>query len=732
MPRLSLWTEAGEFSLDVRRFEVREALSSPFVARIQAVSPDPDIPFEALAGHKATFSIESGTTHGPAAGARAYRGYCRSIEQTRSEPAGLSTYELEIVSFLGLLALRRDHRMFQKMSLPDIVRAVLAPYRIDALWQIDPGAHPPVEMRVEHGETDLSFVLRLLEEAQITFFHLGEPDGPTLLFTDAPGASEPSFPPLPFADSPNRAGERPYVTNVSLGRVSEDERGFAWPLVRGPKPVFEARLTYETSVIEAAPGAVIAIWDHPEGAVTAAKWLVADLSISGTVHGEWVFRGRGARADVPYRPSRITPKPRAHGLQSAVVVGPKGEEIFTDGEGRVRVQFRWDRQGNFDERSSPWLRVSHPAAGAGFGTMALPRVGQEVLVGFFEGDPDRPVIFGAAWNGTSAPVLPLPARSPATGYHTRTTPEAGGFNQLVLDDAAAREQIFVRAQLDMETSVGRNETATVGQNRTKLVLGEETETTGRGRYRETLVRRAKLFERDSAIRVEGARESRVLLDQETAAAQAITHIEKEEHILIRKEQRISIDGKLSLTVDGDSQTAVIGRAALSCDSDIEIKSTAEVIFEGLKNVTFACGSSYIVIDSLGVTISGPIVKINSGGQAGEGQGCSPDAPDAPSELPEYDPPMPHDAAAPEGEEAGPLAPAAPPPPPEVGPGLTWIEIRLVDASGEPVRGEKYRVTAPNGKVFEGHTDSDGRAKVEGIVAGMCEVTFPDLDARDIQ
>src|SRR5205085_3733369 len=143
------------------------------------------------------------------------------------------------------------------------------------------------------------------------------------------------------------------------------------------------------------------IADHPSRELARARRLLAVAqTIEGSRDGDWVVRGQAMFADDPYRPALVTPKPRIAGLQSALVVGPPGEEIHTDEFGRVRVQFHWDREGKWDDGSSCWMRVSQGWAGHGFGMIVIPRIGHEVLVGFFEGDPDNPVIVGRVYNNT--------------------------------------------------------------------------------------------------------------------------------------------------------------------------------------------------------------------------------------------------------------------------------------------------------------------------------------------
>jgi type VI secretion system secreted protein VgrG len=177
-----------------------------------------------------------------------------------------------------------------------------------------------------------------------------------------------------------------------------------------------------------------------------------------------------------FRPRRATPKPFVQGPQTAVVVGPAGEEIYTDELGRVKVQFHWDRYGQKDEQSSCWTRVSHPWAGKGWGAIHIPRIGQEVVVDFLEGDPDQPIITGRVYNAEQTPPYDLPAHKTRSGVKSRSS--LGGspdhFNEIRFEDEKGNEQLFIHAERNHDIEVEANETHSVGGDRTKTVGNNET------------------------------------------------------------------------------------------------------------------------------------------------------------------------------------------------------------------------------------------------------------------
>ena len=209
-------------------------------------------------------------------------------------------------------------------------------------------------------------------------------------------------------------------------------------------------------------------------------------------HGAATIGGNAAAREPTYRnhfrlhsflhafpPARVTPVPFVQGCQTAVVVGPSGEEIYTDKYGRVKVQFYWDREGKKNENSSCWIRVSHPWAGQGWGAVSMPRIGQEVIVDFLEGDPDQPIIIGRVYNAEQMPPTGLPKAGMVSGIKSNSTPGGGGYNEMSMDDTKGKEKVTIHAQYDMDTTVEHDDTQTV-------VSGDRTITVKAGKHTETI------------------------------------------------------------------------------------------------------------------------------------------------------------------------------------------------------------------------------------------------------
>lgn len=277
-----------------------------------------------------------------------------------------------------------------------------------------------------------------------------------------------------------------------------------------------------------------------------------------------------------FRPPLKTKKPVMHGSQTAFVVGPSGEEIFTDKYGRVKIQFHWDRTRKFDPDSSCWVRVAREIAGNKWGSMHIPRIGQEVIVDFIEGDPDQPIITGSVYNPETMPHYELPKYKTLTYFKTRTTPDDGkGFNELRFEDKAGKEQVFMRSQLRMDVRVRGSYYKTVGGNRQEII---------------------------------GVRS-----DNKPGGNLAIT-VGGNYDLHVKADQFIGIDGKLNEGIKGNVLEVYDSAQQTFVKSKVEINAK-EITLEGSQKVTLKVGSSCVIVDMMGITIQGPMVKINSGGAA---------------------------------------------------------------------------------------------------------------------
>ena len=675
MSLLNLTLPSG---LETKVVQVRatESVSAPFSVVVTALSLDPSLPLSTIVGQPASLEIVAGTAFTQGLGARSWSGVVLRAAQVKSVGLGEgelahSTYRVEIVPRLCLLAQRKNHKIFQHRSLPDIVDDLLAPWKITPTWRIDRARYPKLEFKVQYGESDLHFLTRLLEEAGIAHVFEGDPgSGSRLVLSDRLEASAGrAGSPIPYVDNPGEAAEMEFVTNVAWGREvrpgaralrDHDPRKPALALFgESPKtPGFESRLeqyeydpgaflvegqagggtpvaddkgvarhdpsygaalatrdllamrsgarsvTLETNAFDLGPGSVFSIDGHPHaGLPSSARLLVTGTVLSADLQGEWRLGVRAVPADIPYRPARVTSKPIAHGFQPARVVGPAGQEIHTDEFGRVRVQFPWDRIGESDDGSSCWMRVHQGWGGLGYGMILLPRVGQEVLVTFLEGDPDQPVVAGRVYNAVEQVPHKLPAHRTRSTWKSDSTPGGGGFNEIMFEDLAGQELVWQQAEKDRVRLVKNDEVLTIGHDRQILVKN------------------------DLEDRTEGFRRSHVGKDADLVVKQAVRdRVEGGVHTHVEGSEKTRIDGKLSVTVLDDRNEKVGGRFALRSGSQTHIVSGENLVGEGKDDVTIRGPGGFLRIDGSGVTIVGAQVLVNVSGSPGAGLGAHPEDP----------------------------------------------------------------------------------------------------------
>jgi len=416
----------------------------------------------------------------------------------------------------------------------------------------------------------------------------------------------------------------------------------------------------------------------------------------------------GRAGAVPFRPERVTPKPIVYGAQTATVVGPSGEEIYTDEYGRVKVQFFWDRDGQADGTDSCWLPVAQTWAGNRWGSIFIPRIGMEVIVHFLEGDPDNPIVDGCVYHPMNMPPYALPEHKTKSGIKTDSTMGGGGFNELRFEDKKGGEQVFIHGQKDLDIRIKNDRREWIGNDRSLIVTRDKKDKIERDEHR--------IIDRDR-----------------------IQKIKRDRHEKVEGKMTTEVNGSLSLKVDGDVAEKFGADHAEDTSGAIYLKAGMTVVIEAGASLTLKAGGSFIDIGPAGVTIVGsPLVNINSGGAAGSGSPGSIVPPLDPLEAAIADNAEPGSAAPtyknqiaamPKIEYETINAPTHKPTETEKEE-KSWIEIELVDEDGIPVPGEKYIVKLPDGTtVASGTLDEKGFARVDGIDPGSCKVTFPNFDGE---
>ena len=511
-------------------------------------------------------------------------------------------------------------------------------------------------------------------------------------------------------------------------------------------------VSFGTNTVDLWPGIVFSIDNHPHPELPVGQGLlITQFFIEGTPGDQWHMSGSAVLTNVPYRPAWKTPKPQIHSVQSATVVGPSGQEIHTDEFGRVRVQFPWDREGKKDDSSSPWIRVSEGWAGTGFGGLTLPRVGQEVLVGFLGGDPEQPIVVGRLFNMTNPVLHKLPENKTRSDWKSDSSPGSAGWNEILFEDLVGSELVYQQAQKNQRRLVKHDETITVvndrekgvAANETDTTVGNRTEATAKDRIEEVSGSRTTAAIKVLAKHVEGDEIERTLGSQ-------IAWVGKDRHIVIKKTKREIVELDLHLRVQGSRSESVgshslstsgqqekVGKNhALEAGLELHEKAGTVLMAEGAADVTLKGPGGFIRIDAGGVTISGTLVLINEGGSPGSAPDAQPAVPEKPKEgkvdVPPPVAPPPLKPILPPKPPPPVAPPPPPPPPPPPVKGKTWVKIKIVDPDKKPVPDVPYKMKVPDGSPRQGKVDKDGEANVEGIDPGQCELTLPDLDGGDWQ
>lgn len=585
---IAIDTPLGKDVLLLAGFRGTEGLSRLFSFELNILSENHNVSFEDIIGKNVTISVVLADED-----KRYFNGLISRFSQGRGGGEAdvgprFSYYRATMVPWPWLLTRTADSRIFQKLSVTDIVEKI---FKEKGFSDFKVKLHNSYEKRdycVQYRETDFNFVSRLLEEEGIHYFFEHEDGKHTLVLADAPQENNPC-PKQKTARYQLSAGgwlEEDVITGLEKmqeirpGKYSLSDFNFEIPntglevnvpgkqkLGPGEREIYDypglytkkaegdrlakIRMEEEEAQITKIDGSSNCRAFTSGYRFTLSDFYRSDMNnkdyvltaIEHEANQDWEEEAELSYAnhftcipfDVPFRPPRLTPRPVVEGTQTAIVVGPAGEEIYTDKHGRVKVQFHWDREGKKDENSSCWIRVSQVSAGAGWGAIDIPRIGHEVIVNFLEGDPDRPIITGRVYHGMNQPPTNLPNAGMVSGMKSNSTPGGGGFNEMTMDDTKGKEKITIHAQYDMSSTIEHDLTTTV-------VSGNDTK-----------------------------------------AVQAGT-------------QSVTVKGNTSLTVQaGDRIVNVTGNYKLDATSEVNIQAPAKI--------TLTCGGSSITMEPGKITIS---------------------------------------------------------------------------------------------------------------------------------
>lgn len=507
--RTQISTPFGGDKLLVRSYRGEESISGLFHYDLELYSEDPALDMSQIVGNAATLKIQQ--SNGQFRYVNGIVG--RFIQAGRDKR--FTTYLAELHPWLWLLGMSSNCRIFQNKSALDIVKQVFSDLSFTDFQDKTTSTPAVREYCVQYRETALEFVSRLLEEEGISYYFTHDESKHTLVLVDdtnswgsCNGLSSARYAGGGITyEADDAVTECSVEQTVTVGVFKADDFNFTIPATEllatttggeSKRTVYDYPGLYatqsdgETTATRRlaslrAGGKILAGSSLCRAFYAGAQFTLANHYRDDT-NGSYVIRSvtlRGDQteysnsfeafpADTDFRPARVTPRPVIAGTQTATVVGKAGEEIWTDQYGRVVVQFHWDQDGQNDEKSSCWIRVAQGWAGSLWGSIFIPRVGQEVVVSFLEGNPDRPLITGAVFNAQQQVPYALPDEQTKSTVKTNSSKGGAGFNELRFEDKAGSEEVFLQAQKDMNVSILNNSSITVAGTRTLNVTGNET------------------------------------------------------------------------------------------------------------------------------------------------------------------------------------------------------------------------------------------------------------------
>ena len=609
-PRFTLTVDGDQNDLKVLEFTGKEAISQPYRFDLELVSDRPDIKLENLLHRQAFLSLDA---QGSGIHGQIYR-----VGQGDSGKR-LTRYQVSLVPNLAYLSHRINQRIFQHKSVPAIIEAVLKSHGIlmGAGFHFQLGSdYPEREYCVQYAESDLAFIQRLCAEIGIHYHFEHSPEGHLLVFGD----DQTVFPrlpePIPYLPDTGMAAQAPVIkrfnvrletrtTAVTLrdydftkprldlesrvdsqqlpaleayhfpGQFSDRDHGkdlAQRTLERHNADYRQAAGRGDESAL--VSGHFLRLADHPRQAWNDL-WLITEIEHHGrqpqvleeSAPGDNPddFQGYcntflATPWDVPFRAPLGPEKPRMLGYQPAVVTGPVDSEIHCDEFGRVKVQLAWDRDGQLNEHSSCWLRVATGWAHEQYGSVLIPRVGMEVLVGFIDADADKPLVMGCLPNAATPPPLDLPADKTRSIFRSQSSPGGGGYNELRIEDRKGAEEIYLRAQRNWTQHVLNDQQVQVDNQRNIIVTGTARHELKADEQRITHGQRQAEVKLDDHLVVMGDRHIRV-------SSQALN---ASQQFHVRAGQQVVIDGGASATIQAGGQWINIGPGGIFSSVPIQV------------------------------------------------------------------------------------------------------------------------------------------------------------------
>ncbi|WP_020408546.1 type VI secretion system Vgr family protein [Hahella ganghwensis] len=589
----------GADVLLMNRFHATEALSSPFSITLDVHSSEESIDPAKIVGKSVTIKVSSDPDN-----PRYFNGIVSSFMAGGSQDRRVRDYFLKLVPWFSLLQFRQNSRIFQDKSVKDIITSIFSEMGFsDFEWKLQKSYQPRVYC-VQYRETDFKFISRLLQEEGIFYYFKHEDGKHTMVISDyAKGYDSVPASSLDVVDGSHTdftingwkhgyhfVSGKVELTDYNFETPATSLTAFQKSLVKlpnidkfevydypgeyGQKTEGDNYATTRMEALESAyssvdagsnyppmtAGFVFTVGDHHDKSEKKAKYVLTRVEHHGEEGGYRAGSSGGgtysnkftcAPAATVIRPSVTIDRPIISGTQTALVVGPSSEEIFTDEYGRIKVQFYWDREGKKDDKSSCWIRVAQIWSGKKWGAQYIPRIGQEVVISFLEGDPDRPLVIGSVYNAEVMPPYDLPANKAHSGVKSRSTKEGGkeNYNEIMFIDEKGSELVRVHAEKDRNITVENDDTESVGNDQSIAVGKNQTEDVGENRTTNIGKDDSETVGNNQSITV--GKDQTINIDKnkvENIGGKSSLAVEKEAEISIGKDLTESVGGKYTESV----------------------------------------------------------------------------------------------------------------------------------------------------------------------------------------
>jgi len=659
--RMTITSPFGPDKLLFKSLQGEEALSQPFKFNIEMLSQADDLDFKNIVGNYLGITIQF-----PEDNQRYINGMVTRFIQAGRD-SRFTVYYAEIRPWLWALTLTHNCRIFQHLTVPEIIKKVFddlgfSDYRFRLIYSYDKR-----DYCVQYQESAFNFVCRLMEDVGIFYFFEHYADKHTLVLADYISAHHecPGIDTVRLVSSGNETEPEDMIIDCQwsqqlvTGQYAIDDFNFEIPKFnlhtqvagpcsdyriyeyaagfqkRDPQGDFKVRRRIESHELDYQlldghsycfsfiSGHYFTLKEHPRRDLNQTyvlRWLSHELSFSHYQNSFQAFP-----LETPFRAPITTSKPRIVSTQTAIVTGPEGEEIWTDRYGRIKVQFHWDQEGKYDENTSCWIRVNQGWSGKGWGHFSLPRIGQEVIVSFLNGDPDQPLVTGAVYNAWQQVPYPLPEEQTKSTLKSNSSKSGEGFNEIRFEDKKGQEQVFVHAERNQDIRVEQDTFEWIGRNRHLMVNANQYEAVSKDKNQFVGGDKFEHIAYDDNLKVGANQTISVGKNQNfTIWGDSVVKVAQSHNMTVAGPVQLKAGEKVSTQSKQFQQK--VKQDYVLCAQSIDIGSGSTFKLSAQDTLTIEAGGSFITLNKEGIYLKGTKIYLNSGGTQVESSQCNPKKP----------------------------------------------------------------------------------------------------------